>query len=144
MQVIRTESLWQRAGVYYVRTQAMVKGFKVPLEKEFDDGDTPDTKYILILDDVVPVATCRLHISGEKDGKIERVAVLEEYRKKGVGRKLIRAAEEWLAELGIDRVVITSRDEAVGFYEALGYQADYSRIEKGGVFDVIYTEKKLC
>lgn len=68
---------------------------------------------------------------------------MEEYRKEGIGRKLIRAAEEWLAELGILRVIITSRDVAVGFYEAIGYQADYSKIEKGGVFDIIYTEKTL-
>lgn len=49
----------------------MVKGFQIALDKEFDDGDTPDTKYILILDDVLPVAACRLHITGEKEGKIE-------------------------------------------------------------------------
>lgn len=143
MEAVRVNETWQRAGVYYVRTQAMVKGFQIPLAAEFDERDTPDTKYILVLDDIYPIATCRLHITGEDTAKIERVALLEEYRKKGIGRFLIQEAESWLKDLGIKKVIITSRDEAVGFYEALGYKADYSKVEDGGIFTIIYTEKEL-
>lgn len=143
MKAVRVTELWQRAGVYSVRTQAMVKGFHIPLEDEFDELDREDTKYVLILDDIYPVAACRLHITEKETAKIERVSVLEEYRGKGVGRLLIQAAEEWLKELGIGRIIITSRDKAVGFYEALGYKADYSRVETGGIFTIIHTEKNL-
>lgn len=143
INVIRAENLWQRAGVYYVRTQAMVKGFNIPLEKEFDKGDTTDTKYILVLDDNLPIGTCRLHVISDSEAKIERVAVLEEYRGKGIGKKAIEAAEAWLKEHGIQKIIITSRDEVVGFYETLGYKADYSRTEDSGVFNIIYTEKQL-
>lgn len=143
MEAVRVKDLWQRAGVYYVRTQAMVKGFQIPLSSEFDEGDTPDTKYILILEGFYPVAACRLHVTEEETAKIERVSVLEENRKKGIGRFMIQAAEEWLKELGISKVIITSRDEAVGFYEALGYTADYSKVEDVGIFNIIYTEKNL-
>ena len=50
MKTIRVKEEWQRAGVYYVRTQAMVLGFDLSLEGEFAD-DTPDGKYILVTDD---------------------------------------------------------------------------------------------
>ena len=50
MKTIRVKEEWQRAGVYYVRTQAMVLGFNLSLEGEFAD-DTPDGKYILVTDD---------------------------------------------------------------------------------------------
>jgi len=143
LQIIYTENLSQRAGVYYVRTQTMVRGFHISLEKEFDEGDTPETNYMLLLDGVLPVATCRLNLINEKEAKIERVCVLKEYQGKGLGRKLMEAAEKQLNESGIKRIIITSRDEAVGFYEALGYKADCSKVEKGGVFNTIYTEKTL-
>lgn len=143
MKAIKAIETWQRAGVYYVRTQAMVKGFQIPLDKEFDVGDTPDTPYILVLDDIYPIATCRLHLLENNTVKIERVCVLEEYRGKGVGRLLIEAAEENLKELGVEKVIITSRDEAVGFYQALGYTPDHNQTVETGIFNIIYTEKYL-
>lgn len=143
MEAIRATNTWQHAGVHYVRTEAMVNGYNIPLSGEFDT-DTPDSKYILVLDGVHPVGTCRIHYLPEEGiAKIERVAVIEAYRKKGVGRLAIQAAEDWIREEGYKKIVITSRDEAVGFYEALGYTADYNRKDEGGIFTCIYTEKIL-
>lgn len=143
MEAIRATETWSRAGVYFVRTDAMVNGFNIPLQGEFD-ADTPESQYILVLDGVHPVGTCRLHfLPDEQIAKIERVAVIESYRGKGVGRLAITAAEEWIREEGYKKIVITSRDEAVGFYQALGYTADFSRTEDGGVFTIVYTEKVL-
>lgn len=79
MKAIRVTEEWQRAGVHYVRTQAMCLGFKIPLEGEFSD-DTPEDEYILVMDGIYPVSTCRLHYLDEHTGKIERVATLESYR----------------------------------------------------------------
>lgn len=143
MEIIRATENWQRAGVYYVRTEGMVKGFQIHLEDEFDT-DTPDTPYILVLDGVLPVGTCRIHfLPEERIAKIERVCVIEPYRGKGVGRLAIEAAEDWIREEGYRKIVITSREEAVGFYQALGYTADYGKKETGGIFNIIYTEKVL-
>lgn len=143
METIRATEIWQKAGVYFVRTEAMVKGFQISPEMEFDD-DRPDSIYILATDGIYPVGTCRLHLlEDQKTAKIERVCVIEEYRKKGVGRMVIEAAEEWLRELGTEKIVITSRDEAVGFYQKLGYRADFDKIVETGIFRIIYTEKTL-
>lgn len=143
MEAIRAEKTWQQAGAYYVRVEAMVKGFNIPLNKEFDDHDTPDTKYIVVLENEVPLGTCRLYVVDDTTAKIERVSVVEAARQKGVGRLAITEAEKWLEELGIKKVIITSRDEAVGFYEKLGYQADWSKKDDTGIFSIVYTEKTL-
>lgn len=143
MEAIRVTHQWQRAGVYYVRVQAMVKGFNIPLEGEFDEGDNQETKYVLIMDENFPVAACRIHIVDALTAKIERVCVLEENRKKGVGRYLITRAEQWIRELGGKHIIVTSRDEAVGFYEALGYKPDLEQTDEGGIFKIIYTEKYI-
>ncbi|MBE7719463.1 MAG: GNAT family N-acetyltransferase [Lacrimispora celerecrescens] len=144
MKAVRVKEHWQLAGVHYVRTETMVKGFRIPLHKEFDEGDSEESLYVLVLDDIYPVAACRIHVSdNEETAKIERVSVLSEYRKKGVGRLLIEEAENWIRESGVKKICITSRDEAVGFYEALGYKADYNRQTDTGIFKIIYTEKIL-
>ena len=128
MKAIRATETYARAGVYYVRTEAMVYGFGVSLQGEFD-GDTPDSEYILVTDDNgAPLSTCRLHLVPEEGyAKIERVATVSFARGKGAGRLAIESAEEWIREKGYNKIIITSRDEAVPFYEKLGYTADYSK-----------------
>lgn len=145
MELVRAgkNNLWAQAGAYYVRIQAMVNGFGIPLGVEIDKNDTSETEYVIAVDGVLPVGTCRLHITDDRTAKIERVCVLEEYRKKGIGRLVIEEAEKWLKEKGVRKVIITSRDEAVGFYEKLGYTVDWSRQQTGGVFTIVYTEKEL-
>ena len=146
MRAVRALDTWARAGVYYVRCEAMVLGFDVSLEGEFDT-DTPDSEYILVLDDKdKPISTCRIHVlEDEAYAKIERVATVSTARKSGAGRLAITEAEKWIKEKGISKIVITSRDEAVGFYEKLGYKADYSidLNRPGSIFKIVYTEKYI-
>ena len=59
IKVMRATETWQQAGAYYVRIQAMAKQYSITLREEFDEHDTPDTKYIVLLDGDFPVATCR-------------------------------------------------------------------------------------
>ncbi|MGL5260087.1 MAG: GNAT family N-acetyltransferase [Lachnospiraceae bacterium] len=143
MEVLRAEKSWQHAGAYYVRVEAMVKGFNIPLNKEFDDHDTPDTKYIVVLDNELPIGTCRLYLVDDSVAKIERVCVVEDARKRGVGQFAIKEAEKWLKELGIKKIIITSREEAVGFYEKLGYIADWKKKKDTEIFSIIFMEKVI-
>lgn len=128
MKAIRAIENWARAGVYYVRCEAMVFGFNISLDGEFDT-DTPESEYVLVLDDDgKPISTCRIHaVLEEGYAKIERVATISTARNRGAGRLAIEEAEKWISEKGIHKIIITSRDEAVAFYEKLGYQADYTK-----------------
>lgn len=127
MKAIRVtkDKQWALAGVHYVRTHAMVFGFGCSLEAEFEQ-DTVDSEYILVVDDDgLPLSTCRIHIEKEKGyAKIERVATVPEARKKGAGRVGILEAEKVIKEAGISKIIITSREEAEGFYKRLGYLTD--------------------
>jgi GNAT superfamily N-acetyltransferase len=134
--------VWEKAGVYYVRTEGMVKGFGIPLSGEFS-GDTSESEYVLLFDEHLPVATCRLHPLDPERAKIERVCVLSDRRGHGLGRILITEAENWLKERGFRQVVIASRDAVVGFYEALGYVPNWNETEEDEFFRSVYTYKTL-
>ena len=143
IQVIRATETWQQAGAYYVRIQGMAKQHNITLRREFDEHDKPDTKYIVIMDDDFPVATCRLYRIDADSAAIGRVVVLPEYRGKGLGKRVMCEAEIWLSELGFTLAVVESRDVAVGFYQSLGYSVTDSQIIHGDTFDCIRMEKKL-
>ena len=60
ISILRATETWQQAGAYYVRIQAMAKKHHITLRQEFDEHDTPDTKYIVVTDNDFPIATARL------------------------------------------------------------------------------------
>ena len=143
MEVIRATEEWQRAGVHYVRAAAMIREFGVDLAGEFSE-DTPSSSYVLVLEGREPVSTCRVRLISKDTGKIERVATVGEYRGKGYGRAAIEEAERWLKEQGAKEIFINSRTAVVGFYESLGYKADWNQVTGSGAFTCVMTEKRLA
>ena len=143
IEVLRATEEWQRAGAYSVRIQGMNRQHRIPLREEFDEHDCDGTKYIVLLDDGYPVATCRFYELSAKCATIGRVVVLPEYRGQKLGAKVIHEAEAWIAECGYTEIAIDSRLEAVGFYEKLGYNLVCGDVMKSGVFDCVKMRKEL-
>ncbi|MBO4885389.1 MAG: GNAT family N-acetyltransferase [Clostridia bacterium] len=142
MAVIRAAETWQRAGAYYVRIQAMAKKHHISLRQEFDERDTPETKYIVVTDSDFPIATARMYPLDERSMMIGRVVVLPEYRRQGIGTMVVRECEEWAEELGCSKTVVESRDNKVGFYEQMGYVIS-GEMKDGETFRCVRMEKRL-
>ena len=142
IEVLRAEEEWQRAGAYSVRVQGMNRQHHISLREEFDEHDCDGTKYIVLLDDGFPMATCRFYENDPHSVTLGRVVVLPEYRGHGFGRKVISEAEAWMRELGYDEIHIDSRLKTIAFYEKLGYQHLDDEIGKSGNFDCIKMVKR--
>ena len=143
MEIIRAEKTAQQAGAYYVRIQAMARKHHITLDQEFDEHDTPDTKYIVLVDDYLPVATCRLYPIDNESMMLGRIVVLPEYRGKGIGRTAVAEAEKWAKEMGYKKAVLESREGKEGFYQKMGYVADYSNVIHGETFTCVHMEKVI-
>lgn len=134
-EVIRATENWQRAGAYSVRVQGMNRQHHISLREEFDEHDGDECKYIVLLDDTYPIATCRFYELDERSVLLGRVVVLPEYREKHLGSKVIAEAEKWIKELGYFEIFIDSRIGAVGFYEKLGYSTVDDKIINSWKFE---------
>lgn len=143
MEILRATTTAGRAGAYYVRIQAMARKHQIPLDVEFDEHDTPDTKYIVAVDDYLPVATCRLYPEDERHIMLGRIVVLPEYRHQGIGTLIVREAELWAREMGFTNSVVESRDNKIPFYEQMGYVADLNDKIIGDTFICYRMEKVL-
>ncbi len=142
-EVMRAGEEWQRAGAYSVRIQGMNRQHHISLRDEFDEHDGDESKYIIILDDEYPVATCRFYELSEKRVLLGRVVVLPEYRGKRLGSRVIKEAEKWIRELGYGEIRIDSRVVAVGFYEKLGYTKMDNEVIKSWSFDCMRMIKRI-
>ena len=143
MEIIRATKTAEQAGAYYVRIQAMARKHQIPLSVEFDEHDTPDTKYIVIVDDYLPIATCRLYAIDKATVMLGRIVVLLENRGQGIGTLVVREAERWAKELGFCVSVVESRENKIHFYETMGYVADYSKKIVGDTFTCYRMTKNL-
>ena len=120
-EIVRATEDWQKTGAYSVRIEGMNRQYHISLREEFDEHDGDMSKYIVLLDDEYPVATCRFYELSSQCVMIGRVVVLPEYRNRHLGSMVIKEAEKWIEELGYSEIYLDSRTVAVGFYEKLGY-----------------------
>ena len=143
MEVLRAEAEWQRAGAYSVRIEGMNRQHHISLREEFDEHDCDGTKYIVLLDDGYPVATCRFYDCDDDAVTLGRVVVLPEYRGQKLGSLVGTEAEKWAKELGYKEIKIDSRLEAIDFYGKLGYKHVNDSVIKSGNFDCVKMNKIL-
>jgi len=86
-------------------------------------GFEDESLHLLALEDGERVVGCVLfHPEATGEGRLYQMAVEESHRGRGVGRQLVQALEAALTARQIYTVNLHARDQAVGFYERLGYQ----------------------
>lgn len=108
---------------FHIRKEVFVKEQGFPLEFEFDEFDTLNalSEHILVYYNEQPVGTGRLRVV-DGLGKLERICILEPYRKFGLGKKILKTLEEIAKEQGITQVKLHGQTQAEGFYKKLGYR----------------------
>jgi predicted GNAT family N-acyltransferase len=112
-----------------VRLPVFVDEQHVDPNEEFDAIDL-QCRHILALD-----ATGRAVGTGRIDahGKIGRMAVLKEWRVRGVGREILRFAIEVARSRKLSRVYLHAQVSALGFYERSGFKAYGERFQEAGL-----------
>lgn len=113
----------------HVRETVFVLEQQVPLEMEWDELD-PDCHHVVARDaSNQPIGTGRL----TPEHKIGRMAVLKEWRGKGVGDALLRELIEKARQLGWAEVSLHAQVSAMGFYEKFGFQPKGERFDEAGI-----------
>lgn len=109
--------------VFDVRIEVFVHEQNVPLENELDEFEDVSKHIIGYDDNQRPIATARYR---DYNGvaKMERVAVLKDYRKQGIGRDLMKYIETIAKNDGFSKAVLNGQIQAQAFYESLGYKAE--------------------
>ena len=100
-----------------VREQVFVEEQKVPRELELDEWDECCEHAVACDSRGEAIGTARL----QPDGRIGRMAVLGEWRKRGVGSALLEALLERARKRSIRRITLHAQTHAAGFYRRFGF-----------------------
>ena len=101
----------------FIREEVFVREQRIPEKIEFDDKDVYPI-YFIAKHKNQPVGTARYR-STKQGIKLERFAVLKDYRGLGVGKALLSYA---INALGREKqIYLNAQEQVVGFYEKLGF-----------------------
>jgi predicted GNAT family N-acyltransferase len=115
--------------IRYVRNLVFVVEQQIPSALEFDELDS-ECHHFLVRDvDFQPIATCRL----SPEGKVGRMAVLNEWRGQGVGQSLLRAAIDKALNLGLASITANAQVSALGFYQKCGFALEGEVFDEAGI-----------
>ncbi|MGO1658587.1 MAG: GNAT family N-acetyltransferase [Marinobacter sp.] len=113
---------WQLAPqqIWSIRKKVFVEEQKVPPELEWDHTDEIADHFLAVLPDNTPVGAARLFSTLGETGHIGRMAILPEFRGRGIGeamlRHLISASAGQYQELKL-----SAQQHAVAFYQRAGF-----------------------
>lgn len=105
-----------------LRREVFVSEQGVPLELEIDEMDEAAIHFVLLLEGEV-AATLRL-LPQDNCVKIGRVAVKREYRKRGLGTRLMKLAIAHAVLGGFHGAILDAQVDSIPFYEKLGFSAE--------------------
>lgn len=108
-----------------IRERVFVLEQHVPVELEWDGLDPDCTHVLAYVDGERPVGTARLLA----DGHIGRMAVLQPWRHRGIGSRMLQTLIGVARQQGKPACALNAQTQALGFYERHGFVAE------GDVFD---------
>lgn len=117
------------ADLRAIRESVFVVEQRIPDQVEFDELD-PQCHHVLVRDlRCRPIATGRL----SPEGKLGRVAVLPEWRRRGVGRSILIALIDKARKLGLTSVTANAQVAALDFYRKLGFVEEGQPFVEAGI-----------
>ena len=117
--------------VLKVREVVFILGQKVDWDEEMDGLEDQATHIIALLDNN-PVGCARLRIIDDR-AKLERIAVLHEYRKMGIGIAITNFLVEQAKKKGVREAYMHAQIYANDFYKKCGFKPRGEEFMEAGI-----------
>ena len=120
IRVRRVSRATELAAAFRIRMRVFVKEQGVPEKIEVDRDDDRAVHFIAFADGR-PVGTARVVMRHHR-AKIGRMAILKSYRRKGIGKMLLRRAIATAKRRGAQKIYLHAQAHVIGFYETLRFR----------------------
>ena len=124
------------SGAYEETVALRDEVLRKPLGLSYDPAELAgekDSFHFALREGTELVACLVLKPLDERCIKMRQLAVRENVQGKGVGRELVNYAESFAKGRGNEEIVLHARETARGFYEKLGYEAEWDSFTEVGL-----------
>ena len=122
----------QLQPIKHIRIKVFQEEQKVAPELEFDDKDATAIQLLAYLDNE-PIGTARIRNIDQQTAKIERLAVLPKARKQGIGKQLMEAALEIIANQNKQIAIVHAQAYIAQLYTQLGFEQVGEKFTEAGI-----------
>lgn len=98
-----------------------------------EDGQDDHCYHWIASINQTPIGVARLRPLSATTAKLERVAVLKPWRRKGIGQALVQAAIAFAQTQGIQVLYLHAQSPTVPFYETLGFRTTGAPFPEAGI-----------
>lgn len=120
------------AGAFAVRRTVFIQEQGIAEEEEYDGLDSDSFQFVASNSGQV-IGTARVRFLSKSVIKIERMAVLAEFRRRGIGTGILVRIESELKEKLVAEAVLHAQMVAVPFYLACGFTTTGSTFYEAGI-----------
>ena len=120
------------ADIKKIRTKVFQQEQGVAAELEFDGLDDSATHLLAYLNNQA-VGTSRIRAIDNQTVKIERLAVLPEARKQGVGTKLMQTALKTISRQPQSQIIVHAQTYIAHLYQRLGFAIIGEQFTEAGI-----------
>jgi predicted GNAT family N-acyltransferase len=141
---VENESEWEHAKA--IRQRVFIEEQDCPPEEEWDGLDAT-SRHVLGRAGGAPVATARWRTVPYDEAlaaKLERFAVLPDYRGQGYGRQLVRYVLYDAHRAGFDRFVLHAQAHLEAFYASFGFERVGEPFSEAGIPHVKMVKQGLA
>ena len=108
-------------GAFEVRRQVFVHEQGVSEELEYD-GQDEEALHMVVKDRVRVIGTARVQFLASNRAKIERMAILKSFRRKGIGSNIISFLKRDLKNRQIKQIILHAQCAVAEFYKSCGFK----------------------
>jgi predicted GNAT family N-acyltransferase len=105
---------------FEVRRQVFVREQGVSEELVFDGHDR-EALHMVVKDGERVIGSARVQFWANNQAKLERMAILKHYRRKGIGREMLLFLDAVWKDKQVQQVIIHAQFEVAPFYKLCGF-----------------------
>lgn len=136
-RIIDADWLQHASAIRDIRHTVFVVEQGIPAQLEWDGADASCCHVLALLDDGRAVATGRLM----PDGRVGRMAVVAEWRGRGIGRAILERLELCARRRHLTGLYLHAQSAAAGFYRKAGYDVRGEPFDEAGIAHVEMTRQ---
>ena len=117
---------------YEVRRQVFVREQGISEGLVFDERDR-EALHMVVKDGERVIGTARVQFLTNNQAKLERMAILKRYRRKGIGREMLLFLDAVWKAKQVQQVIIHAQFEVVPFYKLCGFDESGLPFREAGI-----------
>ncbi len=126
-----------KSALMTVRNSVFVLEQKVPSSLESDDYDPVSTYVLAESADGTPIGCARL----QPNGKVTRIAVLSDWRRRGIAEQMLGKVIEIASKQGLTSLYLHAQLTAISLYEQHGFVQRGAQFEEAGIQHIKMTRE---